>query len=341
MFARLKSIVRAVLPDSWWLFLANMYMALKFLSGNNSLSIRDLRSLHSIWLSVHAMENNLETLLKLHYPSHVTDHAQKAVLRNHEFKVYSQNGEDGILLYLFSQIGTTDRGFVDIGGGGLSSNTTNLVANFGWSGLVVDGDSQALASLLRSYNQASASTSAPGDYHHPCYGRRLQRTDRPIKTVTAWITTENINEVLLEHQMQGEIDLLSIDIDGNDYWVWQAITAVQPRVVAIEYNGSFGPTRSVTVKYDEHFDKLAHHPRGWYHGASLAALAKLADAKGYILAGCESMGINAFFIRSDAAREHFAGLPANEAFNEDVRRRHFASPEQQYDQIKHLAIVEV
>ena len=91
-------------------------------------------------------------------------------------------------------------------------------------------------------------------------------------------------------------DLLSIDIDGNDYWVWNAIDG-QPRLVVIEYNSSFGPDRAVTIPYDPSFDRFQHHPFGIYHGASIAALAKLGAAKGYALVGGDSNGVNAFFVR--------------------------------------------
>ena len=111
----------------------------------------------------------------------------------------------------------------------------------------------------------------------------------------------------------GEIDLLSIDVDGNDYWLWKAISSISPRVVIAEYNASFGPDRAVTVPYDRSFDRHQKHPSGFYHSMSLAAAEKLAAAKGYSLIGCEDAGVNALFVRKDQAGP-FAALTARRAF---------------------------
>ena len=107
------------------------------------------------------------------------------------------------------------------------------------------------------------------------------------------------------HALGGDIDLLSIDVDSIDYWIWDAVEGFRPRVVVCEYNSSFGPRRSVTVSRRDGFDPFALHPSGYYHGASLTALHKLATARGYQLIGCESAGANAFFVRRDCA----GGLP--------------------------------
>ena len=112
-----------------------------------------------------------------------------------------------------------------------------------------------------------------------------------------------IDDLLVEVGADGEIDLLSIDIDGNDLWVWEAVARTSARVVVVEYNASFGPDRSVSVPYDPDFDRMARHPSGYYHGASVTALARLGARKGYVLAGCDSNGVNAFFVRGDCAPE--------------------------------------
>jgi len=151
------------------------------------------------------------------------------------------------------------------------------------------------------------------------------------------ITAENINEVLLANSQAREIDLLSIDIDGNDYWVWEAITAIEPRVVIIEYNASFDSDKSLAVKYDPNFDRHEKHMSGWYHGASLMALTKLANAKGYILVGCESQGVNAFFVRKDIATGKIFEVSVKESFYPHLSRMNKANTSQQFDCIKHLA----
>ena len=125
----------------------------------------------------------------------------------------------------------------------------------------------------------------------------------------ARVSTDTINDLLARHGMDREVDFMSIDIDSFDYWLWQAITVCNPRVVVMEYNALFGPDRSVTVPNSSRPDGA---PKG-YSGASLAALEKLARAKGYGLILCEDAGVNAFFLRGDVAPE-VPRLPASQAF---------------------------
>lgn len=235
-------------------------------------------------------------------------------LNQYELSVCSQNGEDGILHFLFAICGTTNRRFVEFGiGDGRQCNTANLSLNFDWSGLLLEIDGQK-AAAAQSYYQATHVTVAQ-----------------------AKVTSENINQLLLDHNLTGEIDLLSIDIDGNDYWVWQAIMVIQPRVVVIEYNPSFGPTESVTVPYDPDFNRFAYHSSGFYHGASLAALVKLGHEKGYLLAGCDSSGTNAFFVRQDVAGHgKVKALAAADAFFPSFHRSQSHNQAEQFAQIAHL-----
>jgi len=119
--------------------------------------------------------------------------------------------------------------------------------------------------------------------------------------VRSLVTAENINDLLRQGGMLGEIDFLGIDIDYNDYWEWKAIDVIAPRVVTIEYNATLRPPMSLTVPYD---------PRGaWdgtnFYGASLAALVALGAAKGYRLVGCSIAGVNAFFVRAELCGDHF------------------------------------
>ena len=127
-----------------------------------------------------------------------------------------------------------------------------------------------------------------------------------------------------------------VDIDGNDYWVWKAITAIEPRVVVIEYNASLGYDKSLTIKYNPNFDRHKKHPSGWYHGASLAALTKLANSKGYILVGCESNGLNAFFVRKEIAQGKLFEVSIQEAYYVHARRSKIESTLEQFKRIKHL-----
>ncbi len=202
-------------------------------------------------------------------------------LSRYGFKVYSQCDEDGILQEIFSRIGTTNRDFVEFGvQNGVECNTAKLLIE-GWRGLWLEGVGPAAAEIRRSFESFLKSGH--------------------LKVKDAIVTAENIDALLQEHGVGGEIDLLSIDIDFNDYWVWKAITAVKPRVVVIEYNATLRPPMSFTVPYDP--------MRQWdgtnYAGASLEALVRLGREKGYRLVGCSFSGANAFFVRQDIGRDRF------------------------------------
>jgi hypothetical protein len=236
-------------------------------------------------LSRHVYANDLPTL-------------QTTVTINpFELKIRSQNGEDGILLFIFSQIGTTDRRFVEFGvGDGSICNTANLSLNWGWSGLLMEARTSDVESARRNYR------------------KWLGADSHQVRIRKAFVTAENINELLPIEGFQGPIDLLSIDIDGNDYWVWKAIKQIEPRVVIVEYNASFGPKESVTIPYDPQFNAYKFHVSGIFHGASLAALRKLGEEKGYALVGCDSRGVNAFFVRKELLSAGLQAVSEEEAW---------------------------
>jgi hypothetical protein len=243
----------------------------------------------------------------------------RSMINRHEAKIYSQNGEDGILLYLFSILGTKNRRFVEFGASdGRQCNSANLALNFGWSGLLLEADEQKAAAARYYYQQ------------------RLAEEAAQVQVVHCKVTQKNINQVLAGNGLSGEIDLLSIDIDGNDYWLWQAIEVISPSVVVIEYNASLGSADAITIPYDPDFNLRAGHPSGFYHGASLAALTRLARQKGYLLAGCESAGVNAFFVRQDVAEGKIEEISVQAAYYPHERRTARMSPAQQFDEIKHL-----
>lgn len=199
------------------------------------------------------------------------------------FDVYSPNGEDGILLYILTEIGPANRRLVDIGAGAVKgSSVANLILQHGFSGLLIDASEKDIK-LARQYYA-----------RHPAT-RRL-----PPTLLTSFVTAENINGLLVDHGLTGEIDLLSIDIDGIDYWIWKAIHTIQPRVVVIEYQDILGSERAWTIPYRPDFNVRAYpvnRELNNYCGASLPALAKLGREKGYRLVGCNRGGWNAFFVR--------------------------------------------
>jgi hypothetical protein len=195
------------------------------------------------------------------------------------FKVFSQFEEDGYLLYLFTLIGHGGKKFIEIGANdGINSNCSNLCIHFGWSGLFFEGNDQLIKRGQRFYAKY------PTPYH-----------PKPIFK-QAIVTRENINQLIQQGGLEGEIDLLSIDIDGNDYWVWEAIEQVNPRVVIIETHVEFG-LNPIVVPYDPNYMYPGKHPV--YHGASPVAMQKLAQKKGYRLVAANELGINHIYLRND------------------------------------------
>ena len=207
------------------------------------------------------------------------------------FKCHSQCDEDGILLFLFSVIGTTNKLSVEIcAGDGIECNTTNLILNHGWHGLLVDGSAKKVDKGI-AYFQTSK--------HSYVY---------PPRFVCTWIKRGTINHLLTSNGFTGEIDLLSLDLDGVDYWIWEAMDAISPRVVVVEYQCILGPDRAWTVPYADDFTfrnyPSAQGPTGGmpnFFGASLMAFVKLARKKGYRLVCVNRLEFNAFFVKSGIA----------------------------------------
>jgi len=216
-----------------------------------------------------------------------------APLRDAEFRVFSQWGEDGILQYLLSRVPIAHDFFVEFGVEDYrEANTRFLMHHDSWAGLVIDGSAENIRRIRDD----------------PYFWRHQLAAEQ------AFVTRENIDGLLSRHVPDPDIGLLSIDIDGNDYWVWDAISAARPRIVVCEYNSVFGPDAAVSVPYDAHFDRTRAHYSNLYWGASLAALLRLGERKGYILAGSNSAGNNAFFVRKDCAAR-VRPLAARDAYN--------------------------
>jgi hypothetical protein len=202
------------------------------------------------------------------------------------FRQYSQFEEDGILLYLFSLIPPLHRTCLEIGAGdGLECNTTNLIVNHGWWGCLFDSDA---ASVDRG--RAFFASHKDTFLHPPAFN-------------CAWITAENINQHIAAAGLHGEIDLLSLDLDGMDYWIWRALDVVTPRVVVCEIHNPIPPDLALTVPYQPDFRSDPADPD--FRGASLAAMAKLGRAKGYRLVGTHRFGFNAFFIKNGLGEAWF------------------------------------
>jgi len=213
-------------------------------------------------------------------------------LHQAEFKVFSQFGDDGIIQYLVHRLQPLPDTFVEFGVENYrESNTRFLLQNNNWRGLVFDADENSITYIQQDEIY----------WRHTLTARR------------AFITRENINELLHEAGFVGEIGLLSIDIDGNDYWIWEKIAIADPVIVIMEYNCIFGADLAVAVPYQPQFARHQAHYSGQFWGASLQALKLLADRKGYSLVGCNSAGNNAYFVRNDTVADQPV-LSVQEAF---------------------------
>jgi hypothetical protein len=195
-----------------------------------------------------------------------------------EFKTFSQNGEDGIIQFLLSRVPIERKIFVEFGIGSYNEcNTRFLLKNNNWSGLVIDGSAEYIQQLRQD----------------PLYWQHN------LQSECAFITKDNINQLISGNNFTGDIGILSVDVDGNDYWIWESIDCIQPRIVICEYNSLFGDKKNVTAVYDPKFVISEAHFSGLYWGASIGAFTYLANKKGYSLVGSNTIGNNIFFVRND------------------------------------------
>jgi hypothetical protein len=211
-----------------------------------------------------------------------------------EFKVFSQWGDDGIIQFLISYLDIPPQAekFVEFGVENYTeANTRFLLINNNWQGLIMDGSEQNMSEVKQD------------DIYW-----RYQLEAKP-----AFVTRENINDLLKESGMTGEIGLLHIDIDGNDYFVWQAIDVISPIIVIVEYNSVFGYDKPWSISYNKDFVRTKAHYSNLYWGSSLLSLCDLAGEKGYDFIGCNSNGNNAFFVKKDKMKE-LKPLSAAEGF---------------------------
>ena len=193
-------------------------------------------------------------------------------------KIYSQNDEDGILQEIFRRIGVKDRRFIEFGvQNGHECNTLFLLLT-GWSGLWCESNALAVEDIRATFDV-------------------FLKAER-LRCENVVVTPGNINDLFGN---EGDVDLISIDTDYHDYWLWKALDMIRPRVVAIEYNATLKPPLSLAVPYEPH----ERWDGSSFFGASLAALEQLGREKGYALVGCCFSGVNAFFVREDLVEDRF------------------------------------
>lgn len=240
------------------------------------------------------------------------------------FKAYSETDEDGILLYIFAVIGTTNRLSLELcAGDGIESNSANLIINHGWHALLVDGNERQVARGRSFFEQNPRTAVFPPLFVHQ------------------WVTRGNVNDFVRARGFEGEIDLFSLDMDGIDYWIWDALEVVRPRVVVVEYQDIIGPQRALTVPYRDDFDAYGYPTtRGMpnFCGASLPAFCKLAARRGYRLVGCNRYGYNAFFVRNGLGDREIPEVPVEACFTHPKVRW---GMEERFPLVKDMPWVEV
>lgn len=220
-------------------------------------------------------------------------------LAAHEFKVFSQWGEDGIIQHLVKTVEIKHRTFIEFGVEDFSeSNCRFLLMKDNWQGFVIDGAKKNIDRLKNSYFY----------WKHD------------LQAIDSFITKDNINELLKRSGFDEDLGILSIDIDGNDYFVLEAIDTFKPRILICEYNAVFGCTRKISTPYEPDFYRTDKHHSNLYFGASLAAMTHLANGKGYTLVGTNSAGVNAFYVRNDLMNEKLEALSIEQAFRSSRMR---------------------
>lgn len=215
-------------------------------------------------------------------------------LTSKEFRVFSQWGDDGIIQYLINQLNIQNKCFIEFGVGNYyESNTHFLLINNNWSGYIIDGSKKNIDEVRTN----------------PFFWRY----DLNIKS--AFIDTNNINDLLSQSRFEN-IGLLHIDLDGNDYWIFDAIDIEKynPDILILEYNSNFGSNRCITIPYDANFSCIEAHYSGQYFGASISAMNSLAVKKGYFLVGTNSAGNNAYFIKNKYS-ETIPSVSIEDCFN--------------------------
>lgn len=260
------------------------------------------------------LRRGLESLQRQAFlaPDHVP-YPERLLLER--FGILSQNEEDGIIQALLRACGRGPGRCIEIGCGTNGGNSGILVDELGFRGLMVDANDDNVTAVRHRFRPAN------------------------VTAAQAWVNRESIDELLDEHGFGGEVDVLSIDIDGNDIWVWEALEAAQPRIAVIEFNSLFGPERSVAVPYRRDFVRReVEGTKGLYYGASLAALERMGKRKGMRLVGIDHRGVNAFFVRDGLADEIPACAPGRAWRLLDKYHRHVAEGLDVYKLVEELGL---
>ena len=219
---------------------------------------------------------------------------QQFNIQDREFSIFSQFGEDGIIQCLVNSVVVQNKTFIEFGVEDFSeSNCRFLMMKDNWRGFVIDGSERNISRLVKSY-----------------YYWKYD-----LQALCAFVDQDNIENLLDQSGFDHDLGILSIDLDGVDYFILSSIVRFKPRILICEFNPVFGPIRKVSVPYDKKFQRFNHHYSGLYWGASLSALNDVATGLGYGLIGTNSAGHNAFFLRNDLIKPPFCRIVPEQAFN--------------------------
>lgn len=260
--------------------------------------------------------------------SNLNESKKSKRLLDYEFKVFSQWGEDGIIQFLTKAIAIKNKTFIEFGVEDFfESNCRFLLMKDNWSGFVIDGSTVNIERLKKS----------------PFYWKYN------LNAIDAFITKENINELLAKSGFEEDLGILSIDLDGNDYFIFEAMHFFKPRILICEFNSVFGPTKKISIPYDPAFYRTQKHYSNLYWGSSLSAMTHLANQKGYSLVGTNQASNNAFYVRNDLLNNNVEVLSADQAYRPSLFRESrdeqgnltYITAEKRLDVIKGLPVFDV
>ncbi|MAJ29262.1 hypothetical protein CBD41_07560 [bacterium TMED181] len=246
-------------------------------------------------------------------------------LEDYEAGCHSQNGEDGCLLEILSRIGSTRGVVVEIGcGAAVESNSALLISEFGWQGILIDADGQQIMKAKEFY--------------------RAENVLDSVQLNQCMVSPENADGLISEMLLGRDVNVISIDVDGWDFWIWNALASYRPAVFVIEVNASFGSEASVTIPYS--YSALGHDPyhhefRGWHHGASVSAMVALGKRLGYSLVHIESSGTNAFFVHNEAMNSSLKEIEPQQAWRPHQFRSRRHSPEKQEEILSGTPVIKI
>ncbi len=238
------------------------------------------------------------------------------------FRCYSEYEEDGIILYLLSMVGMKTKTVVEMCcGDGKICMATNLILNHGYRGFLFDGDA---GNVERA---------------HSFYGSQNECQLEQPTISKSWITKGNVNDLIRDAGAEGEVDLLSLDVDGVDYYLWEAIDCISPRVCVFETHNVVPSDLSVTIPYQDDFYAWSKpSPERDFRSVSLLAMKKLSAAKGYTLVGGHRYGFNVFFVRNDLLGNYLKEVTVESVHDNAYTRR---QRETLWPQVKDMGWVEV